>query len=112
MVDSSGAPIRIGRLIGVEKLMQARYQQHTPTSGDTHTNNPSINIGNVYGSVAFGGDVNTTNIYNETIEMIDKTNSISDDQKAQLKGVLKHIKDYAAPFMPIFADTVKKIIGL
>lgn len=115
VTDENGKPIRIGRLVGIETLMQAQGEQQTQrthTRSDVHTNNPSINIGSVYGSVAFGGNVNTTNIYNETIKIINEAKNISEEQRTQAKGILEYAKTYASPFLPVIADAIKKALGL
>jgi hypothetical protein len=63
-------------------------------------------------SVAFGGDaVTNTNIYNQTVEAIQKS-SVNDEQKKQATGILDYVKRYAPTFLPLIADAAKKALGL
>lgn len=72
----------------------------------------SISIGTNYGNVALGGNFNTTNIYDDTIKAIDEAKGVNEDKKAQAKAILEHAKTYAAPFLPVIADAIKKSLGL
>jgi hypothetical protein len=78
----------------------------------TTSNTPSVKIGSIHGNVSFGGDVNITNIYNQTIKLINESKSINDEQKSQAKGILDYVKNNAPPFLPIIADVIKKSLGL
>lgn len=96
--------MRIGRLVSITQLMQRPDEvQHGQAQTDIRGNNPSIHIGTVYGSVAVGGNANTTNVYEQTVKIIDDAKNVSDTQKAQAKSVLEHAKTYAAPFLPVVA---------
>ncbi len=108
-----GEPIRIGQLTSVTRLLELQEPtQRTYTRSDMHPNTPSINIGSVQGNISFGGDVNVTNIYNETIKIIDAAKDVSNEQKSQAKKVLDYVKDNASPFLPIIAEAIKKALGL
>lgn len=111
--NEKGYPMRIGRLVSIEKLMQAKAQNsNDQPRTDIRGNNPSISIGNVYGSVAVGGEANTTNVYEQTIKIINEAQNVSESQKAQAKNVLEHAKTYAAQFLPVIAEALKKSLGL
>ncbi len=98
----------------VKRLRRSEDAPKTFTSTDVYTpsTNPPVSIGTIYGSVSFGGDVNVTNIYNETIKIIDDAKDVSNEQKSQAKKVLDYVKDNASPFLPIIAEAIKKALGL
>lgn len=105
--DENFKPVRVGRLIGIESLIE-KQNQHANKNNDS-----TISIGNVYGSVAFGDNAKlTTNIYNETMRAIDEAQNLDPEKKKQAKGILKYVKTNAAVFLPIIADATKKALGL
>lgn len=76
-------------------------------------NNHSVNIGTVNGPVAFGGDAMTvTNVYNETVKMIDQASNIDQQKKTDAKGALAYFKTHAPTVLPIAAEIIKKTLGL
>jgi hypothetical protein len=87
--------------------MQPQNEQQS-RGGSGH----SVNIGSVYGSVAVGGNANTTTIYNETIKAIDEAKGIDTEQKTQAKAVLDHAAKFAAPLLPAIAESIRKSLGL
>jgi hypothetical protein len=53
----------------------------------------------------------TTNIYNETIKLIEAAEHVDKDKKEKAKGILNYVKDYATPFLPVVAEALKKALG-
>lgn len=106
VTDGMGRPTRIGTKVHVVKPVEMQLQENKSDK------TPTISIGSVYGSVAVGGNANTTTIYEETIKVINEAKQVSDTQKAQAKDTLEHVKTYAAPFLPVVAEAIKKSLGL
>ena len=104
-----------GRINCVKRFLDTITEpqiHHAYTCSDTLNDSPLISIGSVYGSVSFGGDVNVTNIYNETMKIINEAKNVSEEQKTQAKGILEYAKTYAPPFLPVIAEAIKKALGL
>lgn len=107
-------PIRLeidrkGNLKSATKIINSE----SPSQVRKNTKLPSINIGNVFGNVAFGDSASiVTNIYNVTIQAINEAKHIDQEKKTQAKSILEHVKTFAPPFLPIIADVIKKTLAL
>ncbi len=104
-IEAEGS-IEAGESIEAGKSIKAGSSQKQ----DVITNPSGVNIGTMYGgSVYVGG---TTNIYNEIINLVDKSETLKPEQKSQAKNVLEYVKNNASPFLPIIAEAIKKAFGL
>jgi hypothetical protein len=52
------------------------------------------------------------NLFNQTIQLIDNSKRVSEDQKRQAKGVLEYFKEHAPAVLPLVADIIKRTLGL
>ena len=114
VIDNNGNPTRIGQLTSISKLLKSTKGGTDTTQGSQNdmSNTPSINIGSVYGHISISNDTNITNIYNNTVKIINDAKNIGEEQKSQAKNILDFVKNTAAPFLPVVAEAIKKALGL
>ena len=58
------------------------------------------------------GTLNVTQVYQETVSKIEKSEDISEEQKSSAKKILDTVNEYAKPLLPTIANVLLKAFGI
>lgn len=72
---------------------------------------PTVHIENFQGNLAVGGDAYSVQVFNQTIEKIEKSNA-KPEEKSSAKKLLQFVNDNVPQWWPVIAPAVMKVLGV